>query len=150
VGDFFRKNVKVLLAQVITLLDTQAILNNVEIVTEFQPGDTHMECDENQLKQVFINYIKNAIEAMPAGGKLIIQVRKIGNEKINILFIDDGVGMAEEVLSRLGQPFYTTKEKGTGLGYMISIIENHLGEVNIMSEVNKGTTIEVKLPLKQE
>lgn len=150
VSKFERKDLRILLAQVVTLLDTQAILNNVEIITEFQSDGTHILCEENQLKQVFINYIKNAIEAMPRGGKLFIQIRKVNREKLSIRFIDEGVGMSKEVLSKLGQPFYTTKEKGTGLGYMISkkIIENHFGEVHIMSEVNKGTTIEVNFPLK--
>ncbi|MCP8968990.1 PAS domain S-box protein [Ectobacillus ponti] len=149
---FERKDIKVLLAQVITLLDTQAILNNVEIVTQFQPGFTYISCDENQLKQVFINYIKNAIEAMPRGGRLVIQVKRLGPDQISICFIDQGVGMSEEVLAKLGQPFYTTKENGTGLGFMISkkIIENHSGEVHITSKHQHGTTIEVQLPLHQE
>ncbi|MDR4947859.1 PAS domain S-box protein [Neobacillus cucumis] len=144
-----QKEINVLLNQVITLLDTQAILNNVEIVTEFPPEATYIQCDENQLKQVFINFIKNAIEAMPKGGQLVIQIRKINHDKLNIRFIDEGVGMSKETLSKLGQPFYTTKEKGTGLGYMISkkIIENHSGELSIISEPLKGTTIDIFLPL---
>ncbi|MFJ8260268.1 PAS domain S-box protein [Peribacillus asahii] len=145
-----QKEINVLLNQVITLLDTQAILNNVEIVTEFQPGATYIHCDENQLKQVFINFIKNAIEAMPKGGQLVIQIRKVNHDKLNVHFKDEGVGMSKETLSKLGQPFYTTKDKGTGLGYMISkkIIENHFGELYIISEPLKGTTIDVFLPLK--
>ncbi len=150
VSKFEAKDIKVLLAQLITLLDTQAILNNVEIVTEFPAGEILIPCDENQLKQVFINYIKNAIEAMPTGGQLVIQVREANQETIHVRFIDEGVGMPKEVLSKLGQPFYTTKDKGTGLGYMISkqIIENHFGEVRVTSEVNKGTVVDVSLPLR--
>ncbi|PLS09567.1 PAS domain S-box protein [Neobacillus cucumis] len=145
-----RKDINVLMDQVITLLDSQAILNNVEIITEFDTEDTYIQCDENQLKQVFINYIKNAIEAMPKGGKLLIQIKQRDEDKLNICFKDEGVGMTIETLSKLGQPFYTTKENGTGLGFMISkkIIENHLGEVHIMSEPNQGTTIDVILPLE--
>jgi two-component system, sporulation sensor kinase A len=149
VNKFERKDMTILLTQIITLLETQAILNNVEIVTDFQPGVTQIHCDENQMKQVFINYIKNAIEAMPTGGKLKIQIRKGDHEKMMVRIMDEGVGMPKENLSKLGQPFYTTKEKGTGLGFMVSksIIENHFGEVSIESEVNKGTTVEVNLPL---
>ncbi|MEH7121543.1 PAS domain S-box protein, partial [Neobacillus vireti] len=145
-----QKEINVLLDQVITLLDTQAILNNVEIVTGFQPEATFIYCDENQLKQVFINFIKNAIEAMPNGGQLTIQIRKVNHDQLNVRFIDEGVGMSKETLSKLGQPFYTTKDKGTGLGYMISkkIIENHCGELSLTSEPLKGTTIDVFLPLK--
>ncbi|MEH7416813.1 PAS domain S-box protein, partial [Neobacillus drentensis] len=112
VSKFEQKEIKVLLSQVITLLDTQAILNNVEIVTEFEAGEIWIPCDENQLKQVFINYIKNAIEAMPDGGKLVIQLRKAAQDQIHIRFIDNGVGMSEEILTKLGEPFYSTKEKG--------------------------------------
>lgn len=143
------KDINLLLSQVITLLDTQAILNNVEIITEFPPEPVCIKCDENQLKQVFINYIKNAIEAMPKGGKLIIQLRNDRKGKIIINFIDEGVGMTKEILAKLGEPFYSTKQKGTGLGFMVSkrIIKNHLGEVNVVSEPNKGTTINVNLPV---
>ncbi|MGU5103578.1 ATP-binding protein, partial [Escherichia coli] len=80
--------------------------------------------------------------------KLVIQVSLTAPEKVYVRFIDEGIGMPKEVLAKLGQPFYTTKENGTGSGYMISkkIIENHFGELRITSEVNKGTMIEVSLP----
>jgi two-component system, sporulation sensor kinase A len=150
VTKFEQKEIYGLFNQIITLLDTQAILNNVEIITAFQPGELYVQCDTNQLKQVFINFIKNAIEAMPNGGQLVIQIKKVNEAKLNIRFIDEGIGMSEETLSKLGQPFYTTKDKGTGLGYMISknIIENHFGELTIFSEPLKGTTIDVYLPIK--
>lgn len=91
-------------------------------------------------------------EAAVKSGKLVVQIRKRDTEKIVIRVIDQGIGMSKEVLSKLGQPFYTTKEKGTGLGFMISkrIIENHFGEVHIESEINKGTIIEVTLPIRQK
>ncbi|WP_223067545.1 PAS domain S-box protein [Paenibacillus caui] len=145
---FERKNIQVLLAQVITLLDTQAIMNNVEIVTEFEPGTSRILCDENQLKQVCINFIKNAIEAMPHGGTVIIQLKRKDENTILLRFMDHGCGIPAHILSRLGQPFYTTKEKGTGLGFMVSkkIIENHHGTVAVFSKENEGTTIEVCLP----
>jgi len=152
VSKFEKKDIRTLLKQVINLLDTQAIINNIEIVTEFQPEITHIECDENRLKQVFINYIQNAIEAMPKSGTLVVQIRKRDTERMIVRVIDQGIGMSKEILSKLGQPFYTTKEKGTGLGFMISkrIIENHFGEIHIESEINKGTTIEVTLPIRQK
>lgn len=144
-----RKDIRVLLSQVMTLLDTQAILNNVQFVTEYKPGVTHIYCDENQLKQVFINFIKNSIESMPEGGKIMIEIDNNRNQEIQIRLTDQGCGIPKEVLAKLGQPFYTTKEKGTGLGFMVSkqIIENHAGHLQVKSEVNKGTTIEVRLPL---
>lgn len=149
---FERQDIRVLLAQVTTLLDTQAILNNVQIVTEFSPGITHISCDENQLKQVFINFIKNAIEAMPGGGEVVIRLKREGTDRIKLSIIDQGCGIPEHVLDRIGQPFYTTKENGTGLGFMVSkrIIENHQGTVRVTSRENSGTTVEVVLPLAHE
>lgn len=143
-----RKNIRILLSQVMTLLDSQANLNNVQFTTEFKPGVTHIYCDENQLKQVFINFIKNSIESMPKGGNITMQINSDNQSDIKIRLIDEGCGIPQEVLSKLGQPFYTTKEKGTGLGFMVSkkIIENHSGKIVVTSEVNKGTIIEITLP----
>jgi len=144
-----KKDMRVLLNQVITLLNTQAILNNVQFITKFTSDATDLYCDENQLKQVFINFIKNAIEAMPKGGEIRIQVSNDQNQLMRIQLIDEGCGIPKDVLAKLGQPFYTTKEKGTGLGFMVSkkIIENHSGHVHVESEVNRGTKIEITLPV---
>ncbi|RAP75772.1 PAS domain S-box protein [Paenibacillus montanisoli] len=144
-----RKDIRVLLSQVMTLLDSQANLNNVQFTTEFKPGVTHLYCDENQLKQVFINFIKNAIESMPKGGTINIQVKCVNDHEMSIRLVDEGCGIPKEVLSKLGQPFYTTKDNGTGLGFMVSkkIIENHSGHIHVESEVNKGTMIDITLPI---
>lgn len=143
-----RKDIRVLISQVITLLDSQAILHNVQFVTEFKGGVADVSCDENQLKQVFINFIKNAMEAMPNGGNITIQVIRSKDNQMRIRIKDQGCGIPADVLTKIGQPFYTTKEKGTGLGFMISkkIIENHSGSIHIESEVGKGTVIEITFP----
>lgn len=145
---FEQKDVSVLLEHVTTLINTQAIMNNIEIETNTESDLPLIDCDENQLKQVFINFLKNAIEAMPEGGKIHIQVRNQDSEKLILHFMDQGSGIPEEVLSKLGQPFVTTKEKGTGLGLMVchQIIENHHGNIHITSS-SKGTTIQVDLPI---
>ena len=145
----FRKTkVRSLLKDVVTLLDTQANMNNVQIELLIYDENLVINCDENQMKQVFINFIKNSIDAMPKGGMIFIRVKQ-ENDKVKISFIDQGCGIPEEVLKKVGEPFYTTKEKGTGLGVMISynIIENHNGLVSVTSKVNAGTTFEVTLPL---
>lgn len=143
-----RKDIRNLLAQVTTLLESQANLNNVQIITECEPDLSPILCDQNQLKQVCINFIKNAIEAMPLGGTLIIQVKTLNENRLVLRFIDHGCGIPEHILTRLGHPFFTTKEKGTGLGFMVSkkIIETHNGTVSVFSKENEGTTIEVCLP----
>ncbi|WP_312108366.1 EAL domain-containing protein [Brevibacillus reuszeri] len=109
-----------------------------------------MWCDPGQIKQVISHLLTNAIESMPEGGIILILVRPEGEDKVMIRIVDYGCGMSEERLKRIGEPFYSTKEKGTGLGLMISykIIENHDGYIHFCSEPNKGTTVEVYFPMK--
>ncbi|WP_026572812.1 ATP-binding protein [Bacillus sp. UNC438CL73TsuS30] len=142
------KDVKNLINDVVTLINTQSILNNVQIYVEFDSDLPMVMCEENQLKQVFLNLLKNAIEAMPTGGQIDVKVKQKEDGKISIQIIDQGVGIPEDRIPTLGEPFYTTKEKGTGLGLMTcyKIIENHNGEIKITSVVDEGTTVEVTLP----
>jgi two-component system, sporulation sensor kinase A len=141
-------NLEGLIGQVKTLLDTQAIMNNIEILTEYRGQLTEIICDENQIKQVFINLFKNSIEAMSKGGTITVQVSDYVTGKIKITFKDTGAGIPPHILKRIGEPFFTTKENGTGLGLMISkqIIENHNGEFHLHSD-SSGTTIEMIFPV---
>lgn len=145
---FERKDIRAILNQVMTLLDSQANLNGVEFDLAFGSRSPYLYCDENQLKQVFINFIKNAIESMPKGGKLTIATSG-DDERMVVRLADQGCGIPKDVLAKLGQPFYTTKDKGTGLGFMVSrqIIERHAGDIRIDSEVDVGTTVEITLPI---
>ena len=108
-----------------------------------------VECDEDRIKQVFLNLVKNGIEAMPNGGDLYVGLQ-IQNKNVQISIQDTGVGISQEKLKKIGEPFYTTKENGNGLGLMVSfkIIESHNGRVYIESEENKGTTFNVVLPAR--
>ncbi len=146
---FKMTNIEVLIKDVMTLLETQAIMNNIQLKSSFMKTESTIMCDENQIKQVFINLIKNAIDAMPNGGVITISTEVL-DKQISISVMDEGIGIPEHIVKRIGEPFYTTKEKGTGLGLMVSfkIIENHQGNITISSEMNKGTTITVALPLK--
>jgi PAS domain S-box-containing protein len=145
---FAEKDVKELIKDVVTLINTQSILNNVQIFVEFESDLPKISCEENQLKQVFLNLLKNAIEAMPSGGNIDVKVKVKAEGEISIQIIDQGIGIPKDRIPTLGEPFYTTKEKGTGLGLMTcyKIIESHSGQLRIDSEVNEGTTIEVILP----
>jgi PAS domain S-box-containing protein len=142
-----KKDVHVLLKQILPLFETQATYNNIQLVTEFDLEELLINCNENQLKQVFINFIKNAMEAMSNGGVIKIECKKEHNE-LCIRFIDEGSGISEENLKRLGEPFFTTKESGTGLGLMISfkIIEEHGGTIQVESQLGIGSTFKIKLP----
>ncbi|WP_275580578.1 PAS domain S-box protein [Bacillus tianshenii] len=134
-----------LLKDVTTLLETQAIMNNVWFEMKLDAKDPYIQCDDNQVKQVFINLIKNGIEAMSGGGNIFIETEDEGAEVI-IRIRDEGPGIAEEIIARLGEPFFTTKTTGTGLGLMITfnIIKNHHGTVSVKSEVGQGSTFEVR------
>ncbi|MEY2193370.1 ATP-binding protein [Neobacillus sp. BF23-41] len=137
-----------LIEEVKTLIDTQAIMNNVQIEFVNDCGKLNINGDKNQLKQVLINFLKNAIEAMPNGGMITIELKKHGYNQVKMLIKDTGSGMPQHVLKRVGEPFFTTKESGTGLGIMNSkqIVENHHGTVHFWSD-EKGTLIEVILPI---
>lgn len=146
--DLVAKSIEPILQDVILLLDTQAILNNVEIASEIEADLPQVMCVENQLKQVFINLLKNAIEAMPSGGQIEVQAFLDDERNIVIRFLDNGPGIPAHKLAKLGEPFYSTKEKGTGLGLTVSykIIENHDGTIHFESEEGAGTTVTITLP----
>jgi two-component system, sporulation sensor kinase E len=144
-----QKELQTIMKHVITLLDTQAILKNIQIISNIEEVPLFVNCEENQLKQVFVNLLKNSIEAM-GSGSIYIRLCKDPQEKnVTVRIKDEGTGIPEDILQRLGQPFFTTKATGTGLGLMVSyrIIEHHNGSINIESNVNDGTTVEVTLPL---
>jgi two-component system, sporulation sensor kinase A len=136
-----------LLDHVYSLLESQAFMNHIQLHKVFEPEVPPILADGNQLKQVFINLLKNAIEAMPEGGNIhLLMNRKAGGLSVRI--VDEGLGIPQEKLSKLGEPFYTTKESGTGLGLNVCyrIIEAHKGTMHISSKLNEGTTVEIVLP----
>lgn len=139
-----------ILRQVATLLDTNAVLSNTVIEKDFRQTESCMvNGDENQLKQVFINIIKNAIEAMPDGGNIHIYTER--DEEYAVISIqDEGNGMSKEKLENIGKPFFSTKDQGTGLGLPIClrILKEHNGKLNIKSKNGEGSTFQVILPLE--
>lgn len=138
-------DIKEIVNSVIDLFDTEAFKKSIKIQVDIC-DKIILFCVKSQIKQVFINLIKNAIEALN-GGNINISARK-WNNKIQISVKDDGPGISQESLSKIGQPFYTTKEKGTGLGLMVTntIIENHNGSIEVKSKTKEGTTFIITLP----
>ncbi|WP_347550867.1 PAS domain S-box protein [Pseudalkalibacillus hwajinpoensis] len=147
--NFEQTNIHYLITNVLTLIETQAILNNVQIYTRVIDNLPEISCSENQIKQVLINVIKNAIEAMPEGGEVVLSVY-IRHGELMIEIRDNGSGIPEHELAHLGEPFYTTKEKGNGLGLMICrrIVQNHKGEFLIDSREEEGTVVTIRLPIE--
>lgn len=125
---------------------------SIPIVTEFDPSLPIIEADTAQLRQVFLNIMTNAVEAMPEGGTLTLRTRKGPGENVTIEIEDTGFGIPHENLGKLFTPFFTTKPigKGTGLGLAISygIIKMHRGQINVKSQVGQGTTFIISLPIK--
>jgi PAS domain S-box-containing protein len=143
------KNVIPVIKNVVSLLEFEARKRHVRLHLECEAEIIQIECDENRLKQVFLNFIKNGIEAMPNGGDLYVRTF-IKDNNVQISIQDTGVGIPEDKLKKLGEPFFTTKKNGNGLGLMVSfkIIESHNGKVFIESEQNKGTTFNIFLPAR--
>ncbi len=149
---FVAKDVRNVLQDVIALMNSEALLHNIEFRISFTEEACLISCEENQLKQVFINLLKNAIEAMPSGGTIHIYIT-YKRDYISITITDEGVGIPDEMIPKIGDPFFTGKETGTGLGIMVSqrIINSHRGTLDIKSQVNVGTTVHLQLPaLKEE
>lgn len=146
------KDIGQLIQQIVILLGTQANLKSIEVKVSIDDELPLLVCDENQIKQVIINFIKNALEATASGGVIKVSVRKLGQSAIEIVIRDTGCGISKDRLARLGEPFYTTKEKGTGLGLMVSrrIIESHGGTFSISSTVNVGTSVTITFPIERE
>lgn len=146
------KNVVQIVKDTMDLLHAQANLGNVQMHLNVMDEIPLIYCEQNQLKQVFINILKNAIEVMPRKGNVYVSIQRKGEEHIVISLRDEGCGMAEDKLKRLGEPFYTTKERGTGLGLMVSykIIEEHQGTIEVESEEGVGTVFHLTLPLRQK
>jgi two-component system NtrC family sensor kinase len=123
------------------------------VVTKCFDGPAIVKGDFGQLRQVFVNLILNACDAMPKGGSLALASRKLEDGRaVEISFTDTGTGIAPENLSRLFDPFFTTKEMGTGLGLSVAygVVEKHGGSMKVQSRLGEGTTMTIRLPLAGE
>jgi signal transduction histidine kinase len=148
---FDKENIEEIIAYTLSIMKQQARNQGVNVETTLEGTLPPIDCDGKQLKQVFINLIKNAIEAMPDGGNLKINLKPAQKNNLIITIQDEGYGIANCEVLNLGEPFYTTKKDGTGLGLMVSknIINDHKGELNIQSKIGEGTKVEVILPIAQ-
>ncbi|MEH7275729.1 ATP-binding protein [Neobacillus vireti] len=149
---FTEKDICQIMRETVDLLSAQAVLYNVQFSTFYEDFLPSIFCEPNQLKKVFINLIKNAIEVMPSGGTITIKINQFDDQFIQISIRDTGIGIPKEKLNKLGEPFYTTKETGNGLGLMVSyrIIEEHNGYIHVESEEGIGTIFKIVLPYRHE
>lgn len=149
---YIHTDIKKIMRETVDLLTAQAVLHDVQFKTIYDNDLPELLCEPNQLKKVFINIIKNAIEVMPKGGYVTVTINPAPGDRIHITIRDEGEGIPAEKVKKLGEPFYTTKERGTGLGLMVSfkIIEEHGGSIEVESEVGHGTAFHIYLPLQKE
>ncbi|MBO0993800.1 ATP-binding protein [Bacillus sp. SD088] len=144
---FKKENLNHIIQEVISFMKPEATIHDVVLKRNLAPIPA-VSCEAKQIKQVLINIIKNAIEAMPDGGNIRIKTY-YSDGFIRMDILDSGKGVSQERLEKLKEPFYTDKEKGTGLGLMIcyKLIEDHHGTIHFTSEEGKGTCVHIKLPV---
>jgi two-component system NtrC family sensor kinase len=143
-------DVNAVLAQTLGLVSKQSAFFNVEIVQDLTPDLPAVNADRQQIQQVVLNLLLNAVQAMGERGTITITTRKGADGSVEILITDTGCGIPREVIDRIFDPFFTTKSggQGTGLGLAIvyGIITRHRGNISVKSEVGQGTTFTIRLP----
>ncbi|MBJ7959405.1 ATP-binding protein [Bacillus mycoides] len=141
-------NIGEILLYVVQLMESYATQYKVKFNLQVDGNLPVINGDDKQLKQVLLNIIKNGIESMPGGGSIRILAYEKAGENLCISVEDQGLGIENEKIEKIGKAFYTTKENGTGLGLMITykIIEEHQGSIAIESSMGIGTKVEIYLP----
>ncbi len=135
--------------QVIEFMLPDALMKNIMIQYISPPTQVYIGGNENRLKQVFMNLIKNAMESMNNGGTITVEMNVLDCAIVELMIKDEGVGMDSATLQNLFQPFYTTKSTGTGLGlaFVKKVIEEHEGVIGVNSELQKGTCFHLQFPI---
>ena len=150
-GDMAPADINSLVDRVLTLAQKRLEHGDFRVHTNLADDLPVVSIVADQISQVFLNIVINAIDAMPSGGDLWLTTERSENgDDVVISFRDSGEGMSSEQVSNLFEPFYTTKSNGTGLGLAISygIIERHEGEIEVSSQTGQGTTFVVRLPVR--
>ncbi|KXU37337.1 PAS domain-containing sensor histidine kinase [Cephaloticoccus primus] len=147
--DLRETNLGELLAEVLAFQQRELADREIEVEAETSAGLAPVMADRNQVTQVFFNVIKNAVEAMPPGGHLRIKTHA-DDEAVYLAFADSGAGIKQEDLTRLFQPYHTTKAGGHGLGLMVvqRIMREHGGQIGIESKEGLGTVVTLRFPRK--
>jgi len=148
-GDIKEVDISQCIDAVVSIIERQFALNHNIEIKRYYPENAIFVClDEQQMHEVFMNLLDNAKESMPQGGVITIGI-SLQDERVKIEFRDTGIGMSEEVLRKIIEPYFTTKESGTGIGLGVcyGIIKAHNGDLTFESELGKGTVATVLLPL---
>ena len=122
--------------------------NNIKTKFNIPDDEIYLDLDYNRMKQVLVNIFKNSVEAKSDDTTITVDINE-HKDMVDIIISDTGVGMSKEVLEKIGQNFYTTKERGTGLGVSLSkeIIALHGGKIRYESTLGQGTKVYISLPV---
>ena len=144
-----KTNIHILIDQTLSFLNNEFLKYHIKVIKNYDNSSPLLNIDPNQIKQVFLNIFLNAIDAMKGGGKLTIATKLVINT-VEVTISDTGKGISKKDIEHIFDPFYSTKEKGTGLGMSIvyGIIKEHKGEINVEGEAGKGTTIKISIMTK--
>jgi two-component system, sporulation sensor kinase E len=145
------ENINVIVEEAVRFFSAEIEARDIVVETELRSDLPLLQLDRGQMKQAFYNVIKNSFEAMKRRGILRIRT-DVDESHVRVSFIDTGGGMSAETLSHVFEPYYTTKERGTGLGLLIvrRIVREHGGELAIESTEGKGLTLSIRLPFKEQ
>lgn len=151
IGEFSLFPVKHVVEKAAELVNHHFTISNVQLRTQFHDENLTMICDENQLQQALVAMFVNAVEAMPDGGTLTVEVSQSkSNGDIIITISDTGVGIAPGDIPQIFEPFFTTKQSekrvGLGLAVVYGIVERHEGKISVQSEIGNGTTFTLTFP----
>jgi len=143
------ENINALVQESVAFLENEIRDRNILVEQELRSDLPLVEVDRNQLKQAFYNVIKNAFQAMQQDGLLRIRT-DLENDWATITFADTGGGISQESMSKIFEPYFTTKASGTGLGLLIvrRIVQEHGGEIDLVSDEGKGLVFTIRLPIK--
>jgi len=146
------EHVNALVSHNLTLLRAQGLPQNIELIEDLAGDLPNVSLDGNRISQVLLNLLQNALQAMPAGGRLTVTTRRRTNRArvpvIEVTVADTGEGIAPDVMEKLFIPFFTTKERGTGLGLPICqrILQEHGGEIDVHNNASAGATFVLRFP----
>lgn len=150
------EDINSILDGMVLLISTESKKKQIQIIKQYDPELPRIKVDREQIKQVFLNILLNAVEATPENGEIRIKTRSFkkpgGEPYVQIEFTDTGCGIPSEYLEEIFNPFFTTKTTGSGLGLSISnqIVQDHRGYIEVESEERKGTSFYVNLPVNQD
>jgi len=150
-GEFSPTDIDSIIDKALRLIQHQIDMQQIAVIRHSSEIPFQVHCDQNQVQQALLALLINAVEAMPDGGTLTVRVVKM-NQNVHISIRDTGTGISESDKQHIFEPFFTTKESGAGTGLGLAIVygifKNHGGDVHVESEIGKGSTFTVTLPMK--